>query len=119
MYVKLYEDIARHGEIASSYDYPVLVAGCYVMSPSPIPKFDNPKMRGCPALQLFGAGREKRVYAVPPYTEVKSPCDGVVGTLPYRVGALVSASLPQPLTTVSDNSDMYVYFSRQRTNCLL
>lgn len=72
MYVKLYEDIARHGEIASSYDYPVLVAGRYVMSPSPIPKFDNPKMRGCPALQLFGAGREKRVYAVPPYTEVKS-----------------------------------------------
>lgn len=45
------------------------------------------------------------------YTEVKSPADGVVGTLPYRVGALVSASLPQPLTTVSDNSDMYVYFS--------
>jgi len=45
------------------------------------------------------------------YTEVKSPADGVIGTLPYRVGALVSASLPQPLTTVSDNSDMYVYFS--------
>ena len=45
------------------------------------------------------------------YTVVKSPADGVVGTLPYRVGALVSASLPEPLTTVSDNSDMYVYFS--------
>ncbi|MDR3141438.1 MAG: efflux RND transporter periplasmic adaptor subunit [Tannerellaceae bacterium] len=45
------------------------------------------------------------------YTEVKSPCDGVVGNLPYRVGALVSATMPQPLTTVSDNSEMYVYFS--------
>ena len=45
------------------------------------------------------------------YTEVKSPSDGVVGALPYRAGALVSPSLPQPLTTVSDNSDMYVYFS--------
>lgn len=45
------------------------------------------------------------------YTEVKSPADGVVGVLPYRVGALVSANLPKPLTTVSDNSDMYVYFS--------
>ena len=46
------------------------------------------------------------------YTEVKSPANGVVGTLPYRVGALVSPSgMPQPLTTVSDNSDMYVYFS--------
>ncbi|MDR1673734.1 MAG: efflux RND transporter periplasmic adaptor subunit [Bacteroidales bacterium] len=45
------------------------------------------------------------------YTEVKSPADGVVGNLPYRVGALVGANLPQPLTTVSDNSEMYVYFS--------
>lgn len=45
------------------------------------------------------------------YTVVKAPSDGVVGTLPYRVGALVSASIPQPLTTVSDNSTMYVYFS--------
>lgn len=45
------------------------------------------------------------------YTVVKSPADGVVGTLPYRVGALVGSNLSQPLTTVSDNSDMYVYFS--------
>lgn len=45
------------------------------------------------------------------YTEVKSPSNGMVGMLPYRVGTLVSPSMPQPLTTVSDNSDMYVYFS--------
>lgn len=45
------------------------------------------------------------------FTEVRSPADGVVGTLPYRVGALVNPQLPQPLTTVSDNSQMYVYFS--------
>ena len=44
MHVKLYEDIARHGRIATSYDYPVLVDGRYLMRPSPIPKFDNPKM---------------------------------------------------------------------------
>lgn len=72
MHVKLYEDIAHHGRIATSYDYPVLVNGRYVMSPSPIPKFDNPKMDGSPALQLFGAGREKRIYAIPPHTRVKS-----------------------------------------------
>lgn len=72
MYVKLYEDIARHGCIATSYDYPVLVNGRYVMSPSPIPKFDNPKLSNSPALQLFGAGREKRIYALPPYTRVQS-----------------------------------------------
>jgi alpha-D-ribose 1-methylphosphonate 5-phosphate C-P lyase len=72
MHVKLYEDVAKHGEIATSYDYPVMVNGRYVMSPSPIPKFDNPKMHRNPALQLFGAGREKRVYAIPPYTDVRS-----------------------------------------------
>ncbi len=45
MHVKLYEDIARHGQIATSYAYPVKVEGRYVMDPSPIPKFDNPKLR--------------------------------------------------------------------------
>ncbi|GAA5785538.1 alpha-D-ribose 1-methylphosphonate 5-phosphate C-P-lyase PhnJ [Chitiniphilus shinanonensis] len=72
MHVKLYEDIARYGHIATTYDYPVMVNGRYLMSPSPIPKFDNPKLHRSPALQLFGAGREKRVYAVPPYTRVES-----------------------------------------------
>jgi alpha-D-ribose 1-methylphosphonate 5-phosphate C-P lyase len=72
MHVKLYEDISIHGKIATSYNYPVLVHKRYIMSPSPIPKFDNPKMDRMGALQLFGAGREKRIYAVPPYTRVKS-----------------------------------------------
>ena len=72
MHVKLYEDIAEHGRIAKSYDYPVRVQGRYVMAPSPIPKFDNPKMHDSPALQLFGAGREKRIYAIPPHTRVES-----------------------------------------------
>lgn len=72
MFVRLYEDIVHHGEIKTSYNYPVLVNGRYVMAPSPIPKFDNPKMDHNPALQLFGAGREKRIYAVPPYTSVVS-----------------------------------------------
>lgn len=72
MHVKLYEDIARYGHVTTTYDYPVRVNGRYVMAPSPIPKFDNPKMHMNPALQLFGAGREKRIYAVPPYTSVES-----------------------------------------------
>lgn len=71
MYVKLYEDVVRTGRIGVAFDYPVLVNGRYVMSPSPIPKFDTPKMHRMPALQLFGAGREKRIYAVPPYTDVQ------------------------------------------------
>jgi alpha-D-ribose 1-methylphosphonate 5-phosphate C-P lyase len=72
MNVKLYEDIAQLGAISRTYDYPVLVNERYLTSPSPIPKFDNPKMHMNPALQLFGAGREKRVYAIPPYTPVRS-----------------------------------------------
>ncbi len=52
------------------------------------------------------------------YTEVKSPVDGVAGTIPYRVGALVSANSASPLTTVSDNSVMYVYFSLNETAAL-
>ena len=72
MHVRLYEDIATYGRIATTYAYPVLVAGRYVMDPSPIPKFDNPKMHMSPALQLFGAGREQRIYAIPPHTEVVS-----------------------------------------------
>ena len=72
MYVKLYEDITRYGQISLAYDYPVMVNNRYLMKPSPIPRFDNPKMDMNPALQLFGAGREKRIYAVPPYTKVKS-----------------------------------------------
>lgn len=72
MHVKLYEDIARNGHIATTYAYPVLVNNRYVMDPSPTPKFDNPKIDKMAALQLYGAGREKRIYAIPPYTEVKS-----------------------------------------------
>jgi len=72
MYVRLYEDITRHGRVAQTYEYPVIVNGRYLMRPSPIPKFDNPKLDRCPALLLFGAGREKRIYAVPPWTTVKS-----------------------------------------------
>jgi alpha-D-ribose 1-methylphosphonate 5-phosphate C-P lyase len=72
MYVRLYEDIAQTGRITTAYDYPVVVNGRYLMRPSPIPRFDNPKLDRSPALMLFGAGREKRIYALPPHTPVKS-----------------------------------------------
>jgi membrane fusion protein (multidrug efflux system) len=45
------------------------------------------------------------------YTVVKSPSNGVAGKIVYRAGTLVSPSMPQPLTVVADNSEMYVYFS--------
>ena len=45
------------------------------------------------------------------FCSVTSPSDGVVGTIPYRVGSLVSSTTAEPLTTVSNISEMYVYFS--------
>ena len=52
------------------------------------------------------------------YTEVKSPSDGVVGALPMREGTLVSPSMGAALTTVSDNKEMYVYFSMTENQLL-
>ena len=52
------------------------------------------------------------------YTLIKSPVDGVVGTLPFRVGTLVRPSESTPITTVSDNSEMYVYFSMSESQVL-
>ncbi|GAA1694205.1 alpha-D-ribose 1-methylphosphonate 5-phosphate C-P-lyase PhnJ [Streptomyces yatensis] len=71
MWVSLYEDIVRNGMITASTGYPVLVGGRYVMATSPIPRWDVPRLHEAEHLNLFGAGREKRIYAVPPHTEVR------------------------------------------------
>ncbi|WP_342471751.1 alpha-D-ribose 1-methylphosphonate 5-phosphate C-P-lyase PhnJ [Metasolibacillus sp. FSL H7-0170] len=71
-YLMLFEQIMRYNQTSQGADYPVLVNGRYVMNPSPIPRFDNPKIHHNEALILFGAGREKKIYAVPPYTNVQS-----------------------------------------------
>ncbi|PIC64138.1 carbon-phosphorus lyase complex subunit PhnJ [Sporosarcina sp. P13] len=68
----LFEQIMKYGKTATTADHPVSVKDRYVMAPSPIPRFDNPKMDHSEALILLGAGREKKIYAVPPYTSVKS-----------------------------------------------
>lgn len=71
-WLKLYEQIMTFGSTTTNADHPVLVNGRYVMAPSPIPRFDNQKMHMLDALILLGAGREKKIYAVPPYTTVQS-----------------------------------------------
>lgn len=71
MWVYLYEDIARWGEISIGAQYPVVVEGRYLMNPSPIPRWDVPKLNQSETLHLFGAGREKRIYAVPPLSRVE------------------------------------------------
>lgn len=52
------------------------------------------------------------------YTEVKSPVDGVASMIPYRVGALVSSSITEPLVTVSDDQEIYAYFSMAENQML-
>jgi alpha-D-ribose 1-methylphosphonate 5-phosphate C-P lyase len=71
MWVALYEDLVRNGRITRAAGYPVLVNRRYVMSPSPIPRWDVPRLHQAEHLSLFGAGREKRIYAVPPWTDVE------------------------------------------------
>jgi alpha-D-ribose 1-methylphosphonate 5-phosphate C-P lyase len=71
MWVSIYEGIVRRGELTGAAGYPVLVNDRYVMAPTPIPRWDIPKLDMADALCLIGAGREKRLYAVPPYTSVK------------------------------------------------
>jgi alpha-D-ribose 1-methylphosphonate 5-phosphate C-P lyase len=66
--VKLYEDLRELQEISISSSYPTRINAYYVLSPSPIPRFDIPKLNRSRAPILFGAGREKKIYAVPPYT---------------------------------------------------
>lgn len=69
--VKLYEDIVKFDEITISHRYPTRINGHYVIDPSPIPRWDVPKLNNSPALVLFGAGREKKIYAVPPHTKAE------------------------------------------------
>jgi alpha-D-ribose 1-methylphosphonate 5-phosphate C-P lyase len=70
MWLYLYEDIVKYGEITVGARYPVMVNGRHLMDPSPIPRWDLPKLNQADALFLFCAGREKRIYAVPPHTTV-------------------------------------------------
>jgi alpha-D-ribose 1-methylphosphonate 5-phosphate C-P lyase len=69
--VKLYEDIVKFDEITISHRYPTRINGHYVIDPSPIPRWDVPRLHHSPALILLGAGREKKIYAVPPYTDAQ------------------------------------------------
>lgn len=71
MWVSLYEDMVSQGAISLATGYPCRVNGHYIMSPSPIPRWDMPRLDNARQLTLLGAGREKRVYAVPPYTKVE------------------------------------------------
>lgn len=70
-WLELFDQIVRYDAATTGADHPVQVFGRYVMAPSPIPRFDNLKLNQARHLTLLGAGREKKIYAVPPFTDVK------------------------------------------------
>lgn len=72
IWLQLYESLIKYGKVTISSEYPCMVEDRYIMNPSPIPKFDNDKLNDAECLYLFGAGREKKIYAIPPHTKVVS-----------------------------------------------
>ena len=70
MWLTLYEQLVFFGRFMQGASYPVLVNGRHLMSPSPIPRWDTPKLHQAAHLTLLSAGREKRLYPVTPYTDV-------------------------------------------------
>jgi alpha-D-ribose 1-methylphosphonate 5-phosphate C-P lyase len=70
MWVYMYESVIESGDMNVAAQYPVMVENRYMMDTTPIPRYDVPRLHMAETLYLFGAGREKRVYAVPPYTRV-------------------------------------------------
>lgn len=72
VWLQLYESIIKYNKVTIASEYPCMVEDRYIMNPSPIPKFDNEKLQDSQCLYLFGAGREKKIYAIPPHTKVAS-----------------------------------------------
>jgi alpha-D-ribose 1-methylphosphonate 5-phosphate C-P lyase len=82
LWLILYEQIVRSGRIMEGAAYPSLVNGRHVMTPSPIPRWDVPKLHMAQHLTFLSAGREKRLYAVPPFTKVEPL---VFSDVPFKV----------------------------------
>lgn len=70
MWVYMYESVVKAGDLRIASQYPVMVNDRYLMDTTPIPRWDVPRLDMAETLVLFGAGREKRIYAVPPHTPV-------------------------------------------------
>ncbi|OEO32392.1 carbon-phosphorus lyase complex subunit PhnJ [Devosia insulae DS-56] len=71
LWLTLYEQLVKAGRIMQGAAYPSLVNGRHVMTPSPIPRWDVPKLNMARHLTILSAGREKRLFAVPPHTRVE------------------------------------------------
>ena len=72
VYTRLFEQWLQSGETALGYDHPMIIEDGVMMSPSPVPAQDNKRIAHSPAIQIFGAARERRLYALPAYTSAQS-----------------------------------------------
>ncbi|WP_182417765.1 alpha-D-ribose 1-methylphosphonate 5-phosphate C-P-lyase PhnJ [Bartonella sp. HY038] len=82
LWLILYEQMVRAGRILQGASYPSLVNDRHVITPSPIPRWDVQKLHMADHLTILSAGREKRLYAVPPHTKVEPL---VFDDIPYAV----------------------------------
>lgn len=84
-WLMLFEQIMNYRTMSTGADHPVMVHGRYVMAPSPIPRFDNPKLNNSRALILLGAGREKRFTQCLP---IQRLCLSILMTTPLGLNRL-------------------------------
>ncbi|MGJ3507444.1 alpha-D-ribose 1-methylphosphonate 5-phosphate C-P-lyase PhnJ [Enemella sp. A6] len=88
MWVGMYEDLVTGGVVNAAAGYPVVVHDRYLMAPSPIPRWDIPRLNDAEHLTLFSHGRDKKIYAVPPHTKVEPlTFDDVPFEVEYQAGA--------------------------------
>jgi len=93
IWVSLYEAYVRFGTMMRGSGYPIRVNGRYIATPSPIPRWDVPNLSMAHCLYLFGAGREKRIHCIPPYTSVEPLAfDDVAFTVEAFHGIVCAAS---------------------------
>lgn len=82
IWVKMYEDLVTGGVVNQGAGYPVMVNGRYLMAPSPIPRWDVPRLDHSDHLTVLSHGRDKKIYAVPPHTPV---CPVTFDDVPFEV----------------------------------
>ncbi len=99
IYTKLFEQWLMKGQTSLGYDHPMIVEQGVMMSPSPVPAQDNARISGNPAIQIFGAARERRIYALPAYTSAQSLCFDDLG---------FSATAPQGACEICGSTTAYL-----------
>ena len=108
---------AAVADAQANYDNSSFLRERNIISKSAFLKIEN-ALKGAKSQLALAKAQEIGAQTNLDFTVIKSPSNGVVGKLPYKKGALVSAALPKSLTVVSDNSKMCAYFSMNENQVL-